>query len=68
MKIKFSSYRVHNYLGHPAMQLFEDLASLSKKISTPVAIVHALTGFDLTNYLEFLSQKAHNSTLPSKKP
>lgn len=68
MKPKKVSYRVHNYIGHPLMQLFEDLADLSKKISTPVAIVHALTGFDLTNYLENLSQEVHDSTLPFRKP
>lgn len=67
MKIK--TYRIHNYLAHPAMQFFYDLSTVSEKMfsryGTMNTIVHSLSGKDIPDHLIHIGNKIHAKTLPN---
>lgn len=69
-KIKkiIQNYRIHNYLGHPGMQFFEDLSSIVEKCLSEHnrinTILHSLTGQHLDEILYDFGQMIHDETLP----
>lgn len=68
MKIK--SWRVHNYIAHPASQMFSDVGRGLEKLlpenSTLNTIFHSFTGKTIQQYFDSLGERIHNGTLPSK--